>query len=120
MRDLVKAQLEQLTWVELDSSGLQTGHYIIPKYQKPTFDIGKCYIVKIPADFVNNRDSVVATNWNRSTAPSTEYLKIYVSKLQGKMVYVDSLAFDWETKQDLPGMWSGWIPINIITQLAIM
>lgn len=120
MREIIRKQLENLNFVELNQFDPQTGCFIIPKYSKPVYDIGKCYLVKVSADLVNNRNSVIAANWNNSTCPSTEYLKIYVSKQKGKMIFVDSLAFDIQNNRDLSTMWSGWLPTDSLTQMATL
>ena len=49
-----------------------------------------------------------------------QYLKVYVSKLLGKMVYVDSIGYDVNTRQDINLLWSGWLPTEEITQLSVM
>lgn len=61
---------------------------------------------------------MLATNWNHGTAPQHEYYKAYVSKVLGNYLYLDCLAFNWETKQDLNIMYSGWFELNMINQLA--
>ena len=36
----------------------------------------------------------------------------------GKMIYVDSLVFNIDTKSDTNIIWSGWLPTEQITQIA--
>ena len=36
----------------------------------------------------------------------------------GKMIYVDSLVFNIDTKSDTNITWSGWLPTEQITQIA--
>jgi hypothetical protein len=65
---------------------------------------------------------VVAVNYNNGTAPAYQYLKIFVSKSLGKMIYVDSLGFDPSTKQDINVLWSGWLPteeLKLISQVMM-
>ena len=71
-------------------------------------------------NLVNNNQSVIATNWNNGSAPSYQYLKVYISKLLGKMAYVDSIGYDINTKQDINVLWSGWLPTEEITQVATL
>jgi hypothetical protein len=78
------------------------------------------YLVQLPLELVNNTSSVVASNWNNGTAPKFQYLKVYVSRLLGKMVYVDSIGYDVNTRQDINTLWSGWLPTEEIMQLATL
>lgn len=115
MNELIKKQLEQCIYANLDNYDEETNTYHIPKYTKVKYETNKMYLVKVSKEFVNNTNSVVACNWNNSTAPKYEYLKIYISKFNGKMAYIDSLAINPITKQDLTEMWSGWISIDDLT-----
>jgi hypothetical protein len=71
-------------------------------------------------NIVNAADSVLAVNWNNGTCPKTQYLKIYISKAIGTMIYVDSIGFDFDTKQDLSMMWSGWLDSVQLTQISAL
>lgn len=62
----------------------------------------------------------MAINWNKGSAPKTPFLKIFVSKTMGKMIFVDSLSYDVENKKDLNDMWSGWLPIEELTFIAAL
>ncbi len=120
MSDLLKKELSKVHFADLNNFNEQTRTFIIPKYSKPKYDVGKMYIVKLPITIIGNHASALATNWNNSTAPSTEYLKVYVSKMVGKMIYVDSVAYDPETKRDLSDIWSGYLPSEEITQVEAL
>ncbi len=118
MREIIKKYLSQCNYADLSHFDEATGVFNIPKYSKPKFDIGKMYIIQVAGELVNNNSSVIAANWNNGTSPSSAFLKIYVSKMVGKMIYVDSLVFDMNTKSDTSIMWSGWLPTEQITQLS--
>ena len=118
MRDLIKQQLAKVNYADLSHFDETTGVFNIPKYSKPKFDIGKMYIIQVANELVDNNNSVIATNWNSGTSPKSPFLKIYVSKMVGKMIYVDSLVFDMNTKSDTSIIWSGWLPTEQITQIA--
>jgi hypothetical protein len=79
-----------------------------------------CYLVKLPTSIINCPDSVLAVNWNNGNTPTTQYLKIYISKIMGNMIYVDSIGFDFDNKQDLNLMWSGWLNTSELTQIAVL
>ena len=66
-------------------------------------------------------DSVLAVNWNNGSCPKTQYLKVFVSKaLGGNMIFVDSIGFDFDNKQDLNMMWSGWLDSSQLTQISAL
>ena len=120
IRSIIKEQLEKCQFADLNNYDQVTNTFFIKKYYKPTYELNKCYLIKLPIEIINNSDSVLAVNWNSGSSPSTQYLKIYISKILGNMIYVDSVGFNFETKQDLVLMWSGWLDSNIITQIAVL
>lgn len=113
----VQQQLSQCNYADLRRFDETTNTYLIPKYSHPKFELNKMYIIQLPPTITNNVSSVLAANWNNSTAPSSLYIKAYVSKILGKMIHVDSVGFDLENKRDLTNFWSGWLPTEEITQL---
>lgn len=119
MREIIKNQLLKCTYANLNNFNPETNTFYIPKYSKPQYVIGKMYLVQLPVELLNN-SSVVAANWNNGSAPKFQYLKVYVSKLLGKMVYVDSIGYDPNTRQDINSLWSGWLPTEEIMQLATL
>ena len=120
IRPIIKEQLEKCQFADLNNFDSNTNTFFIKKYSKPTYELNHCYLVKLPLNIVNASDSVLAVNWNSGSFPTTQYLKIYISKLMGPMIFVDSIGFDFETKQDLSVMWSGWLNINELTQIAAL
>ena len=120
IRPIIKEQLDKCQFANLNNYDPATNTFIIPKYSQPTYDANKCYLVRLPLEVVNNPDSVLAANWNNGSFPTAQYLKIYISKTLGNMIYVDSIGFDFETKQDLPHMWSGWLSTADLTQVAAL
>ena len=92
---IVETQLKKCSYADLSHFDNTTGVFNIPKYSKPKFDIGKMYIIQVANELVDNNSSVIATNWNSGTSPKSPFLKIYVSKMVGKMIYVDSLVFNF-------------------------
>lgn len=120
IRPIIREQLEKCQFADLNNYDQATNTFIVRKYCKPTYDLNKCYLVRIPVSIVNNSDSVLAVNWNSGSFPRTQYLKIYISKVLGTMIYVDSVGFDFDTKQDLNLMWSGWLDSEQLTQIAAL
>jgi hypothetical protein len=120
IRPIIKEQLEKCQFADLNNFDHNTNTFYIKKYSKPTYEINHCYLVKLPLNIVNAADSVLAVNWNNGTCPKTQYLKIYISKALGTMIYVDSISFDFDTKQDLSIMWSGWLDSAQLTQISAL
>lgn len=120
IRDYIKKQLQECNFADLSNYDQKTNTFIIPKYSKPIYELNKCYLVKVATYFINNTSTVIASNWNNNTAPKTPYLKIYVSKKMGKMIYADCLSYDFETQSDLSFMWSGWLSVDDLTQIDVI
>lgn len=120
IRPIIKEQLEKCQFADLNNYDAKTNTFIIKKYCKPTYELNHCYLVKLPLTIVNNKDSVLAVNWNNGNYPQTQYLKIYISKIMGTMIYTDSIGFDFENKQDLPLMWSGWLNTSELVQISAL
>ena len=120
IRPIIKEQLEKCQFANLNNYDPNTNTFLIKKYSQPTYELNRCYLVRLPSNIVNNKDSVLAANWNNGSFPQTQYLKIYISKSLGTMIYVDSIGFDFETKQDLNLMWSGWLDTSSLTQIAAL
>ena len=116
---IVEQQLKLCSYADLTQFDEKSNTFYIKKYTKPKYDIGKCYLVRVSRELVNNSTSILASNWNHGTSPKYEYLKIYVSKITGKMLSVDAIYFDNTNQQDIPGeMWSGFLSVDDLTQLA--
>jgi len=120
MRDLIKDQLKQVNYANLNYFDEATQTFVIPKYSKPKYELNKMYLVMLPGSIVNNKESVLASNWNNGNAPISQYLKIYISKTMGKMIYVESVAYDPEQEKETAQTWSGWLPTDEITQIATL
>ena len=120
IRQVIKEQLEKCQFADLNNYDPNTNTFLIRKYCKPTYELNHCYLVKLPLNIINAGDSVLAVNWNSGSFPKTQYLKVYVSKIMGNMIYVDSIGFDFNTKQDLTLMWSGWLNTSELTQIAAL
>lgn len=118
MNRIIEEQLKKTRLADLTNYNPATRVYSIPRYSKPVYDIGKCYLVKLPNHLVNDHTSVLSCNWNNATSPKHPYLKIYVSKAMGNMIYVDSIAYDFEARKDIYDTWSGWLVTEELSQIA--
>lgn len=117
IRDYVKQQLEKCSFADLTNFDENTNSYKIKKYSKPKYEANKMYLIRVFPTIVNNESNVLATNWNNSTAPTEPILLAYVSKVQGKMIYVDTVAYDGVSHKQLNIYWSGWLITDEIEQL---
>ena len=120
IRSLIQEQLEKCQFADLNNYDAKTNTFLIRKYCKPTYELNHCYLIKLPTSIVNRPDSVLAVNWNNGSAPGIPYLKIYISKIMGTMIYVDSIGFDFDSRQDLNIMWSGWLNTTELTQISAL
>ena len=120
IRPIIKEQLEKCQFADLNNFDPTTNTFYIKKYSKPTYELNRCYLVKLPISIVNAPDSVLAVNWNNGSCPKTQYLKIYISKCLGKMAFCDSIGYDFENKVDLNFMWSGWLNTEELIQIACL
>lgn len=118
MDKIVEEQLKNCIYANLNNFDSATNTYHIPKYSKPQYKVGKCYIVRLSAGIVNNKNSVMATNWNGGSAPTDQCMVIYINSIMGTNVKVDGRGYDYNTKQSLATMWSGWLNTNEMDQLA--
>ena len=118
IRQFILDQLASCVFATPISFDEKTNTFVIPRYSKPTYAIGKCYLIEIPRHLLSP-DALIAANWNAGRVPPAPYLKIYVSKTMGKMIYVDGITYNIESNTDLPDTWSGWLPCEEIKQLAV-
>ena len=55
-----------------------------------------------------------------ATVPAHTYLKAYVTDIKDTSIYIDAVAVNPITKQDLNYFWSGWIKEKYLTQIAVL
>lgn len=118
IRSYTKKQLERCSLANLNFYEEATHIYRIPKYKLPVYKINTCYLILVADYLIGNTTTVLATNWNKGTAPQDKCLKIYVSQIKGKMIYVESLSYDLVKNQDINRNWSGWLSVDDLTQLT--
>lgn len=120
MRELIKEQLRSCLFADLHNVEETASEYIvhIPRYSKPKYDIGKMYLVALADTMVGNTTSELAKTLNRGTAPTTKYVKAYVSRQSGKHLYLDTMGYDMSAYKDLSVYWSGWVAIDDLTLIT--
>ena len=118
MNKLIKNELNKTSVADLSNYDKNKGEFLIPRIRKIRLEENSYYIIKLDTMLLNPGDmSVLSSNWNHGTFPPHKYLKVDVSKILGKMVKVNSIAYDYDNKQDLSSAWSGWLPIEQVEVL---
>ena len=83
--------------------------------------VDNCYLISVEDYILNPPDGfTLHTNWNNNIAPKHKFMKVDVTKIVGKMVFVNSVGVDMKSHTDTGDMWSGWLPqksIKIIERL---
>ena len=106
MRDVIKKQLLNLDLAKIEYYDKDGDFYFIPKYQGVSYQLNKLYLIRISLD----------NNYNISQ----EYLKAYISDKKAGSIYIDAVACNPITKQDLNYYWSGWVKEKDLKQLAVL
>ena len=111
MREYIKKQLLALELAQIEYYDEVDHFYFIPKYTKPTYQLNKIYLVKVED---------IAFNDQTADLPKQAYLKAYVTEIKDTSIYIDAVAINPITKQDLNYFWSGWIKEKYLTQIAVL
>lgn len=121
MNKLIKNELNKVSVADLSNFNKERNEFIIPRIKTIRLEENSYYIIKLDSSLLSRDDmSTLSSNWNQGSIPPHKYLKVDVSKVLGKMVKVNAIAYDYEKQQDLDTMWSGWLPvaqIEVITKL---
>jgi hypothetical protein len=118
MNKLIKNELNKVSVADLSNYNKSKGEFLIPRIRKIRLEENSYYIIKLDSMLLNASEmSVLSSNWNHGTFPPHTYLKVDVSKVLGKMVKVNSIAYDFENNKDLNSSWSGWLPIEQVEVL---
>lgn len=118
MVDIIQKQLSKVEYADLSRFDPQTNTYIIKKRVDMKLEVDNCYLIRVKPSAYNNM--TVTINWNGGNVPPSEYLKVDISKIMGKMVRVVGVSHDYQTKQDLTSFWSGWLStddLEVISKL---
>lgn len=102
MREYVKKQLLALELAIPSTYEQQTNTYFIPKYNKPVYRKGSCYVVKLSENYKNE-----ILSYGNFTVPSSRLLKISVRNVLGKLIEVDALEVNEVSLMDTQTFWFG-------------
>jgi hypothetical protein len=118
MNKLIKEELKKVEMANISNYDKSKGEFLIPRITRIRLEEDSYYIIKLDSLLLNPNDaSTLSANWNRGTIPPHNYMKVDISKVMGKMVKVNGIAYDYENQIDLNTSWSGWLPIAQIEVL---
>ena len=121
MNKIIKEQLNKIQVANMNNYNENNYSFTIPKYNADRFEDDKCYLIELDNSLIiNDEESLLQCNWNNGTYPSHKYLKIDVNKVMGKMIKVNSIAYDYVNQKDLNVIWSGWLPIDLIKIIEVV
>lgn len=115
MNKIIEEQLRKCQVADLSKFDTDTNTYHIARFKQVRLEVNSCYLIKL-SDILLDKElsSILSSNWNRGTVPTSKYMKIDVSKVLGKMIYINGIGYDFDNKVDTDVMWSGWLPIQDI------
>ena len=118
MNKYIKEQLDKVKVADLSNYDESANIYHIPKFNQFKYEVDKCYLIKLDKTLLEKSNyPILVDNWNHGTCPTCEFMKADVTKVLGKMIQVNGFGYDYEHKQDLNTLWSGWLPIGQITMI---
>ena len=116
MNQIIKKQLEQVKVADLSNFDEKTHTFTIPKYNQVRLVEDESYIIKLdPTLLKPNPGDTFHINWNKGQLPTSEYMTVEVSQVNGKVVKVYGLGYNIETEQSTTDVWNGWLPIEKLT-----
>ncbi len=116
MNKITKEQLNKVMVADISNYNEQTGVIHIPKYTEVRYEVDNYYLIKLDDLLLipEGNPSLIA-NWNKGLYPRCKFLKVDVSKVLGKMIYVTGIGYNFETNEDLNYIWTGWLPTQQIS-----
>lgn len=116
MRKIVETQLQSVEIADLSNFNEETNTYYIPQKKTIKTEVNGSYLVRVKDSFFSN--DVISMNWNKGINPKHSFLKIAIARKTGKMIMVDSIAYDPIKKEDILEVWSGWLSLDDIDVLS--
>ena len=109
---IIKDQLNKVINADLNNFDESTYTFYIKQKISIKIEENKCYLIKLKPTLFRNQ--ALATNWNNSSIPKVDYLKVDVIKLMGNMIKVMGVGYDFEKKLDQNYFWNGWLTLTDI------
>lgn len=112
---ITKQQLEKVNIADL--SNFENGVYYIKQKKDIRLDVNKCYHIELDDILLQKENNEFAITYNKGVVPKNKCYTIDVSKNLGKLIYVNAIAYDKTTNQNLKEFWAGWLPLENIKVL---
>ena len=115
MRKLTREQLLKVSVANLSNYDFSTETYHIPKLEYDRYEVDKCYIICLDDSLLTpTGNEILVANWNKGSYPPCKFMKIDVTTVYGKMIYVNAMGYDYYNQVNLNVLWQGWLPIQLI------
>lgn len=119
MNKTIQKQLNNVKIADLSNFNEETNTYYIPKYVYCKLDVGKYYLICLDDSLLNeNNNLILKSNWRNKSTPQCKYMKVDVVKNMNKMVLINGVGYDNNTKEDLNYFWYGWLPVQNIKVIS--
>jgi hypothetical protein len=113
MNSIIKKQLSQIKVADLSNYDSETRVYTIPKCSSIRMVEGNSYIVELDDNLLYpNPGDTFHINWNRGEVPLSKCMLVEVSEVNGKVVKVFGIGYDFDKNVATSGVWSGWLPVD--------
>lgn len=116
MNHIIFEQLKKVKVAKLPKYTEKDMKMFIPKqkggYVSSEFEVGKLYILKLDSYIIKPFEGfTLHDNWNKGHVPTHEIIKAKIVKTMGKMIYVESDAYDLKIQSVIRNKpWDGWLP----------
>lgn len=116
MNKLIEKQLSMVQYADLSQHDELKHEFNIKKRVDIKLELDAYYLIHLKDTLMDpNLNELIRVNWNGNRMPTLADLTVEVCKVMGKMVKVNAIGYDPETKQDVMSCkWTGWLPIDEI------
>lgn len=118
MNKIIKNELEKVR-ATLPSYDDNTTSIFIPKKETISIDIKVNHLYRIMIeDYIINEPSnfTLSSNWNKGIKPTSKYLDVQITQVQGNMIQIDGCGIDMKTGTQQSDSYVGlWLPRKSIT-----
>lgn len=118
INEIIKDQLNKVEVAKVGPYDELKNQFIIPKHVEPVYEVNHCYLIQLDKSLTTSTgNAVLVANWNKGSYPLYDGMKISVNNKLGNMINVDGLYYNFTTNEDINIMWSGWLPVDLITMI---
>lgn len=114
MNPIIKQQLNSVKFAKIPPFDDSTTKLVISKQDdvsKAPCEVGKYYEIQVEDYIIHpSANFDLHVNWNKNVIPKDAYMRCEVTQVMGKMIKINGVGFDFNTKQDTGNSWEGWLP----------